>query len=1016
MPSEVVSVTLEANISARTTSAFKSFERLVKNVGKSTLLFRKHTNSINTSIGRLNTSLNKKSGFTSFDRKLVSSTAKTKTLRKEVKLLRDNVNKLSDAFQRFAKSTSTPLSQANSNLQQVRRSAVKTAIAYRMAQTRLSGLQRQAGRAVNGVRMPNVNFYGGGGGGGGRNGNSHPMHGGFGPRGNISPVRLLQAGGSAAILGGAVTMAGRSILGMTSNLLTAGTEFEAALSRLASRLDSSEKYMLPSFREAAKTQARLFAKLPDEITASFEEMLAMGIKPKDIIGGAGRAVNAFASAGGFDASTSAQGIGLILSSLTKRNADGSVNFGEAGRVSDVLVGVGAATQANEREMIQAFKYASGGLSAGRLGYDMGALLIGAQSDIGRKGTAGGREVSEIVGRVVGQADKIKKELGVDVTFNSKGELEILEILEQIKPRLDEIRRGDAVKAASLEREIFGEQGQRAYLGITQGMKKIRALQKEIENGSYSGMAEKKALEATQNFKSNLERVKGAWQGLSEAFLRTNRGPLTLITNKLADMLTFLTKFVDQHPILSQAFVMGAASVGLMTIGVGALLTTLGFVSFTLGGIASSIQLLQLAVGGTRLFGKFGILTRGLVAGRNAVKGMVTAFPMLGRVGAVVGRVFGGTAARFVGLRAALLGIGGLTGPVGWALTALSLVVWKLWNPIKAFFGGLYDGFFSVLTPAITDFRAALTEVWDAAQPGIDLLWKLLMPSELTKEEFSGIAKIGHIVGQVLAKTVIPAIRAVTKVLQFSAETGQYFRDKWTALTDYLKASPIGAIFKSVSDTFTFSFEKVGSVLDWVTMKFDLLSDKLDSYLSKLRLLNPFNILSNSGDYFGSSKEKEESKLDSKHYFKKSVRDSFVEARSKLIVENAISKNDNAPDRIKDGAMESLQERKILTVRDLLALRQGNEFAPDYQKIEFTPEQKQAIDQVQKMVEAMPMGTAKEYAARESVLNSSPTVNITINGNVGNAQEIGEEVSKAIDKSMWKVYRDQRENYTDDMAF
>lgn len=1014
---DVVSVTLEANISARSTAAFKNFERLVKNLGKSTLLFRKHADSTNTSIGRLNSSLNKKSGFTSFDRKLTTSTKKVQTLRREVKLLRDNVGKLSDSFQRFAKSTSAPLTNANSNLQQVRRSATQTAMAYRMAQTQLSGLQRQAGRSVNGVRMPNVNFYGSGGGGGGRGGNPHPMHGGFGPRENISPVRLLQAGGSAAILGGAVTMAGRSILTMTGNILAAGMDFEQALSRLESRLSGSEKYMMPAFREAAKSQGRLFAKLPDEIAASFEEMIAMGISTKDIIGGAGRAVNAFASAGGFDATTSAQGIGLILSSLSKRKADGSVNFGEAGRVSDILVGVGAATQANEREMIQAFKYASGGLAAGRLGYEMGALLIGAQSDIGRKGTAGGREVSEIVGRVVGQADKIKKELGVDVTFNEKGELEILEILEQIKPRLDEIRKADPVKAADLEREIFGEQGQRAYLGITQGMKKIRALQKEIEKGAYSGMAEKKALDATRNLRSNLTRVKGAWQALSEAFLRTGRGPLTFLTNKLADMLGFMTKFINEHPVLAQAFIAGAAAAGLMTLGVGALLTTLGFVSFTLGGIASSIQLLQLAVGGTRLTGKFGVLARTLAAGRGAVRGLVTSFPVLGRAGALVGRVFGGTAARFLGLRAALLALGGISGPIGWALTGLSLIVWKLWKPISAFFGGIYDGFTSVVEPAMIGMKAAFLDLWAACQPAVDALWSLVMPTEMSEEGLDGVAKVGRLIGVVIGKAVIPMVNALTRGLNNAGRIIQYVREKWTALHDRLMASPFGKLIegaRSLATGFSSAFETIGNLVDWLTMKFDNLTGTFDKFMRLYKFAsNPFEVVTSPFELIDIAFGKGE---DEKNFFKKSVSDSFGEARNKLVTQDAISRIDGAPDRIKDGALESLQERKVLTVRDLLALKHGNENAPDYQKLQFTPEQQQAIDEVQKMVEAMPAGTAKEYAAREQVLNSAPTVNITINGNVGDAAEIGEEVSKAIDKSLWKTYREQRETYTDDMAF
>nr|MBA8421363.1 phage tail tape measure protein [Citrobacter freundii] len=113
------------------------------------------------------------------------------------------------------------------------------------------------------------------------------------------------------------------------------------------------------------------------------------------------------------------------------------------------------------------------------------------------------------------------------------------------------------------------------------------------------------------------------------------------------------------------------------------------------------------------------------------------------------------------LRGALFGISGLLGallsPIGLVVAALAgvaLVVWKYWQPIGAFLGGVVEGFKAAAAPISAAFEP-LRPVFQWIGDRVQALWgwfsDLLTPVKSTSEELNSAAAMGRRFGEVLAE-------------------------------------------------------------------------------------------------------------------------------------------------------------------------------------------------------------------------------------------------------------------------
>lgn len=113
------------------------------------------------------------------------------------------------------------------------------------------------------------------------------------------------------------------------------------------------------------------------------------------------------------------------------------------------------------------------------------------------------------------------------------------------------------------------------------------------------------------------------------------------------------------------------------------------------------------------------------------------------------------------LRVALYGISGLLGallsPIGLVVAALAgvaLVVWKYWQPIMAFLGGVVEGFKAAAAPISAAFEP-LRPVFQWIGDRVQALWgwftDLLTPVKSTSEELNSAAVMGRRFGEALAE-------------------------------------------------------------------------------------------------------------------------------------------------------------------------------------------------------------------------------------------------------------------------
>lgn len=150
----------------------------------------------------------------------------------------------------------------------------------------------------------------------------------------------------------------------------------------------------------------------------------------------------------------------------------------------------------------------------------------------------------------------------------------------------------------------------------------------------------------------------------------------------------------------------------------------------------------------------------------------------GGLGKLVGQVFslGGRAFPMlfnVG-RMLLPLLGGISLPVlaiGAAIGVVAALVWKYWEPIKAFMIGTWQGIVDVVNPIMAELATALEPlgpVWDMVSSAMSQAWgwvmKLFAPFEATSEQLQGATDAGRGFGQILGTVLTVNLRMAVKAI------------------------------------------------------------------------------------------------------------------------------------------------------------------------------------------------------------------------------------------------------------
>ncbi|HBA7824449.1 TPA: phage tail tape measure protein [Escherichia coli] len=388
------------------------------------------------------------------------------------------------------------------------------------------------------------------------------------------------------------------------------------------------------------------------------------------------------------------------------------------RVGDTLTAAFTRTNTDLRALGETMKYT--GPVAAKLGISLeeAAAMAGMLANNGLRGSDAGTAMRASLSRLASPpkaaADALK-ELGVSVA-DARGKMRPMEdvLLDLYKAT----QKYGQVDQVSFFKDIAGEE---AFVGLqtlvaAAGSGELQKLTRELQGAR--GEADRVAKVMADNLDGDLKNLDSAWEGLRIRISDLVDGPLRSVTQWLTRVLEKITSLAQAHPVLTRQLLIAGGALLAMT-------ATIGSLSLVIGVLYGKLATLRLG---------FDILTRSM--------NVVRVLPALW--GMVTGSV-------------SLLGgaIGALFSPVGLIVAALAgaaLLIWKYWDPIRAFFAGVFSGIMERLTPLRETFER-FGPVFDAIGSGISQVFNwfksLLSPMASSKETLDKCTSAGEIFGNVL---------------------------------------------------------------------------------------------------------------------------------------------------------------------------------------------------------------------------------------------------------------------------
>ncbi|HAJ5476756.1 TPA: phage tail tape measure protein [Escherichia coli] len=405
------------------------------------------------------------------------------------------------------------------------------------------------------------------------------------------------------------------------------------------------------------------------------------------------------------------------------------------RVGDTLTAAFTRTNTDLRALGETMKYT--GPVAAKLGISLeeAAAMAGMLANNGLRGSDAGTAMRASLSRLASPpkaaADALK-ELGVSVA-DARGKMRPMEdvLLDLYKAT----QKYGQVDQVSFFKDIAGEE---AFVGLqtlvaAAGSGELQKLTRELQGAR--GEADRVAKVMADNLDGDLKNLDSAWEGLRIRISDLVNGPLRSVTQWLTRVLEKITSLAQAHPVLTRQLLIAGGALLAMT-------ATIGSLSLVIGVLYGKLATLRLG---------FDILTRSMNVVRvlPALWGMVTGSVSL--LGGAIGALFSP-----VGLIAA-------------AFVAAAVLIWKYWEPIKAFYAGVFSGIMERLAPLRETFER-FGPVFDAIGSGISQVFNwfksLLSPMESSKETLDKCTSAGEVFGRVLGGA-IELVLTPTKALMDS---------------------------------------------------------------------------------------------------------------------------------------------------------------------------------------------------------------------------------------------------------
>ncbi|QKG45177.1 phage tail tape measure protein [Providencia rettgeri] len=519
----------------------------------------------------------------------------------------------------------------------------------------------------------------------------------------------LATGGAIATAGGA------GALYAGARITAPGRDFDEGMSTVQAltRLDKNSP-QLAMLRQQARELGASTAYTSTDVAAGQKFLAMAGFTPDAIKAALGGVLN-MGLAGDMDLGEASDIGSNVLTQFQLKAED-------MNRVSDVLTATFTRSNTDLRQLGETMTYA--GPIAAQLGVSLESMaaMAGTMADNGIRGSMAGTSLRAGLSRMVapvGKGQAALDKLGVSVKDASGKLRDADEILKDVGKSM---RKFDQASQIRMKKDIFGEEAMVGMGAVIDAVMNGRYDALKTANMGAEGEADKNAKVKIDNLKGDLKQLQSAWEDLGIEIQENVDSPLRRVTQSLTGFIGKVGQWMKEHPKTTQALAVGAIAIATLVTALGALALAAATVIVPFAAMRLSLFMLTGAQG-------FGGL---MAAGSSAIS------------------LIGG-------------GFSLLLSPVGLfvaAIVAAGVLIYKYWEPIKAFFSGFWDGFTSALAPMGAAFSATFAPfapIFDGISNAVSKVWnwfkELLSPVQLSTEELKSCTEAGQVFGEVVGKAI-----------------------------------------------------------------------------------------------------------------------------------------------------------------------------------------------------------------------------------------------------------------------
>ena len=310
-------------------------------------------------------------------------------------------------------------------------------------------------------------------------------------------------GAMAAIGSKAVSVVENGLKSLTTGTISAGTNFESAMSSVAS-ISGATGNDLKELTSKAKQMGATTQFSATEAANAMEYMAMAGWKTKDMVSGISGIMNLAAASGSDLARTS----DIVTDALTAFGKSAS----DSGTFADVMAAASSNANTNVEMMGETFKYV--GAAAGAMGYSIQdiALATGLMANSGIKGSEAGTALRSVITRMAKptkESSAAMKKLGLSIT-DSKGRMKSFgTIMKDMRKGMKGMTEDQKASYAAM---LGGQEAMSGVLAIANASEKdFNKLSKAIDNSKNA--AQNMAKVKLDNLKGDVTILQSSMEGL-----------------------------------------------------------------------------------------------------------------------------------------------------------------------------------------------------------------------------------------------------------------------------------------------------------------------------------------------------------------------------------------------------------------------------------------------------------------------------------------------------------------------